>query len=192
VNESARARILAAAVEQIAAEGIDEVRIARVAMAAGVSTSLVHYHFETREALLAEAIEYSYDRAGDVRTGDGEGGLSALIDHFLPHPGVLERDWILWVELWLRAIRHPELRPTAKRLYDRMHAWVVEKLEQGNGNALDADRVADRLMALADGYGVRALIGAMEIEEARREIWTALTEAEPLVRFSESPDKLGS
>ena len=40
-------------------------------------------------------------------------------------------------------------------------------------------------MALADGYGVRVLIGAMDIEEARREIWAALTEAQPLVRLSE-------
>ena len=65
-----RERILAAAVGQIAREGIDGVRIARIAMEAGVSTSLVHYHFETREALLAEALEYSYAHAGDVRAGD--------------------------------------------------------------------------------------------------------------------------
>jgi AcrR family transcriptional regulator len=182
VSEGARERILAAAVQRIAAEGVDELRIARVAMDAGVSPSLVHYHFETREALLAEAIEYSYDRAADVRIGEGEEGLAALIDQFLPHPGALERDWILWVELWLRAIRHPELRPTAKRLYERMGAWLAERIEGD-----DAARAADRLMALADGYGVRVLIGAMDIEDARREIGAALTEAGPLVRLPESP-----
>ena len=70
MTEGARERILAAAVERIADEGIDEVRIARVAMDAGVSTSLVHYHFDTREALLAEALEYSYEIAGDVTPAD--------------------------------------------------------------------------------------------------------------------------
>jgi AcrR family transcriptional regulator len=174
-RDGARDRILAAATERIAAEGIDEVRIARVAMDAGVSPSLVHYHFETREALLAEALEYSYDHAGDVRIGEGEAGLVALIDQFLPHPGPLERDWMLWVELWLRAIRHPELRPTASRLYDRMRAWLAERIE-----ADDPERVADRLMALADGYGVRVLIGAMDIEDARREILASLTDPAPL------------
>jgi AcrR family transcriptional regulator len=178
VTEGARERILAAAVERIAAEGIDELRIARVAMDAGVSTSLVHYHFETREALLAEALEYSYEHAGDSRIGAGDDRLVDVIDQLLPHPGSLERDWILWIELWLRAIRHPELRPTARRLYDRLRAWLGEEMDE---------RTADRLIALADGYGVRVLIGAMEIEEARREIWAALTEAEPLVSFSESP-----
>jgi AcrR family transcriptional regulator len=178
VTDGARERILAAAVERIAAEGIDEVRIARVAMDAGVSPSLVHYHFETREALLAEALEYSYERAGDTRIGEGEERLADMVDQLLPYPGSLERDWILWVELWLRAIRHPELRPTAKRLYDRMRAWLGEEMDA---------RAADRLLALADGYGVRVLIGAMHIEDARRDIWAALTEARPLVRLSESP-----
>src|SRR5437588_8299634 len=69
---AARDRILAAAVRRIASEGIDDVRIARIAMDAGVSTALVHYHFDTREALLAEALEYSYAQAGDVRISTGE------------------------------------------------------------------------------------------------------------------------
>jgi AcrR family transcriptional regulator len=182
MTEGARERILAAAVERIAEEGIDELRIARVAMEARVSPSLVHYHFETREALLAEAIEYSYEHAGEARIGEGEDELTEAIDQFLPHPGQLERDWILWVELWLRTIRHPELRPTARRLYDRMRSWLAERID-----ADEPERVADRLMALAEGYGVRVLIGAMDIEDARREIRAALTDTEPLVRLPESP-----
>ncbi len=53
----ARERILAAAVRRIASDGIDDVRIARIAMDAGVSPPLVHYHFDSRETLLAEALE---------------------------------------------------------------------------------------------------------------------------------------
>jgi AcrR family transcriptional regulator len=185
LERGARERILAAAVERMASDGIDELRIARVAMDAGVSTSLVHYHFETREALLAEAIEYSYELAGDVRLGEGEGEysdhaerLAAMVDQFLPYPGMLERDWILWIELWLRAVRHPELRPTAAGLYARMREWVAaaiaEGIEAGQFREVDPDQVADRLMALGDGYGVRVLIGAMDIEHARQEIWADL------------------
>ena len=61
-KRTARDRILDAAIDRIASDGIDGVRIARIAMDAGVSTSLVHYHFETREALLGEALEHSYER----------------------------------------------------------------------------------------------------------------------------------
>ena len=59
-------RILEAAVRRIAREGIDGVRIARIAMDAGVSAALVHYHFDSRDALLVEALEYSYELAGDT------------------------------------------------------------------------------------------------------------------------------
>jgi AcrR family transcriptional regulator len=188
VAEGARERILAAAVERIASDGIDDVRIARIAMDAGVSTSLVHYHFETRETLLEQALEYSFELAGDVRIGDEPGDapnhttrLAAMIDQCLPYPGQLERDWILWVELWLRAVRHPELRPTAARLYARMHKWFVGAIEAGaeaGEFSRDADphRTTDRLLALCDGFGVRTLLGELPIEHVRAEIWKVVEE----------------
>ena len=55
---------------RIANDGIDAVRIARIAMDARVSTALVHYHFATREALLAEALEHCFETAGEVRDGE--------------------------------------------------------------------------------------------------------------------------
>jgi AcrR family transcriptional regulator len=186
VAEGARERILAAAVERIATDGIDDVRIARIAMDAGVSTSLVHYHFETREALLEQALDYSYEHAGDVRIGEEEGEapdhehkLAAMIDQCLPYPGRLERDWILWVELWLRAVRHPELRPTAGDLYERMRVWFSEAIAAGAKAgefelAADPDRIADRILALCDGFGVRSLLGDLEIDRARAEVWAVV------------------
>jgi len=169
-----RERILDAAVNRIAADGIDAVRIARIAMDAGVSTALVHYHFDTREALLAEALTHSFDRAGDIRT-EGPQRLQDMIEQCLPLPGEQERDWVLWVELWLRAVRHPELRPTAAKLYERMHEWFREAIEEEFPNA-DAGATADRILALIDGYGVRALLGdpAVSLERAREEIWAGL------------------
>jgi AcrR family transcriptional regulator len=187
VAEGARERILAAAVERIATDGIDDVRIARIAMDAGISTSLVHYHFETREALLEQALEYSFELAGDVRIGEEEGDapnhtrrLAAMVDQCLPYPGELERDWILWVELWLRAVRHTELRPTAARLYARMRRWFAEAIAAGVeagefDPGVDPERTADRVLALCDGFGVRALLGDLEIDQARAEVWAVLS-----------------
>jgi AcrR family transcriptional regulator len=180
-----RERILDAAIERIARDGIDEVRIARIAMDAGVSTALVHYHFATREALLAEALEHSFELAGDVRTVDtGEAPaiqrLRDMIEQCLPLPGAQEREWVLWVELWLRAVRHPELRPTAARLYARMHDWLREAIEDaveaGELAPNDPDRTADHVLALIDGFGVRALLGdpAVSIDRAREEVWAGL------------------
>jgi AcrR family transcriptional regulator len=187
---SAREQILDAAVERIASDGIDDVRIARIAMDAGVSSSLVHYHFETREALLAEALEHSFELAGDVRIGEGEAEeaashadrLAAMVDQCLPYPGTLERDWILWVELWLRAARRPELRPTAARLYARMQRWFSEEIAAGIADGefpdRDAGAVADRVIAALDGFGIRALVRdpAVPLDRARGEVWRLLAE----------------
>ncbi len=164
-------------------------RIARIAMDAGVSTALVHYHFETREALLAEALEYSYEHVGDARIGSerAAGGLarasgsqrwSTSACRAAP---ALERDWVLWVELWLRAVRHPELRPVAEELYARMRDWFVggDRGRGGGGGEFqrcDAEEVADRALALLDGFGIRTLIGdsAMPLERARRAVGAVL------------------
>ncbi len=186
-ERGARERILAAAVRRIASEGIDDVRIARIAMDAGVSTSLVHYHFETRDALLAEALRYSYERAGDVRIETGElpqsshaERLRLMIDQCLPTTPALHEDWVLWVELWLRAVRHPELRSVAEELYGRMHAWFAREIaagiEAGEFAPCDPDEVADRTLALIDGFGIRHLIGdsAVPLERARQAVADAL------------------
>ena len=194
---SSRDRILDAACELIAQVGIDDVRIARIARAAGVSTALVHYHFDTREALLGEALEHSFELAGAVRLrdeDDDEGGTAArrladAIDSCLPWPGVLQRDWVLWVELWLRAVRNPDLQPVAARLYARYRAWlekpIADGVASGEFSGCDTGEMADRAMALVDGYSVRALLGdpTMDLRAARREIGTALAPALGLERL---------
>lgn len=139
-------------------------------MDAGVSSALVHYHFATREALLGEALEYSYEQAGDVRISSGElpvathaERLQSMINQCLPSTASLEQDWVLWVELWLRAVRHPEVRPVAEKLYERMRRWFAAEIADGVRDEefadCDPDAVADRTLALLDGFGIRALIG---------------------------------
>lgn len=184
---SARDRILAAAVGQIAREGIDGVRIARIAIEARVSSALIHYHFETRDALLVEALEYSYVHAGDARISSGElpaashaERLASMIEQCLPTTAALAEDWVLWIELWLRAARHAEMRPIAEELYARLHAWFAEEIaagvKDGEFTRCDPDDVADRTLALLDGYGTRTLIGdsAISLDRARGAVAGAL------------------
>jgi AcrR family transcriptional regulator len=171
----ARDRILAAAVRRIASDGIDDVRIARIAMDAGVSPALVHYHFDSRETLLAEALNYSYARAGDARISSGElpaashaERLSAMVGQCLPSTPELAEDWVLWVELWLRAVRHPELRPVAEELYSRLRDWFAEEIQAGVeddefAEDTDVPAVTDRTLALLDGFGIRTLIGDSQV-----------------------------
>ncbi len=183
----ARERILDAACDVIAEHGIEDVRIARIATIAGVSPALVHYHFATREALLAEALEHSFELLGNFRTtqADAEGWTSAqrlgwMIDQSLPFAGLGDREWRLWLELWGRAARRRELRTVAARLYERYDAWIAEAVEagidSGEFSARDAGAVTQRLIAAIDGHGLRVLVGdpAMSPDRARNLIVGAL------------------
>ena len=183
VATETRDRILEAACDLIAAQGIDEVRIARVAQRAGASTALVHHYFSTREELLEQALVHSFDHIADERFGpdppppeSATEGLARAIAQCLPEPGVLERDFLLWVELWLRASRDPALRPGAARLYGRYREWIADAItagvDSGEFASVDVAATADHAMALFDGLGVRALLRdpAMGLDRARTTI----------------------
>ena len=187
------ARILDAACDLIAEDGIDEVRIARVAQRAGASTALIHHYFSTREELLEQALIHSFERTGDERFGEepdsGPGSaaesLALAIRESLPAPGPQEREWVLWVELWLRAVREPDLRPVANRLYGRYRDWIAAVLRAGVEGGefdpeLDVEATADVAMALLDGAGVRAMLDdpGMDVAAARSLVATTLA---PLV-----------
>jgi len=103
-----------------------------------------------------------------------------MIDGCLPSNEALREDWVLWVELWLRAVRHPELEPVAEELYARLHKWFADEITSGVADGefarCDADAVADRALALIDGFGIRNLIGdrTMPLARARRAVESEL------------------
>lgn len=192
------ARILDAACDLIATDGIDEVRIARVAQRAGASTALVHHYFSTREELLEQALIHSFERAGDERFSDepeqpsetATASLARAIRESLPFPGEAQREWVLWVELWLRAVREPDLRPVATGLYQRYSRWIEAIIRGGieSGefdSSVDPEAIAKLAITLLDGTGIRALLEdpAMDVEAARTMVQRTLA---PLLGLEES------
>ena len=57
--------------------------------------------------------------------------LAQMVDQCLPVTDALQADWVLWVELWLRAVRHHELREVAESLYARMRDWFATEIAAG-------------------------------------------------------------
>ena len=179
-----RAAILDAACAVIAEIGFERIRMRMVAERAGVSTAALHYHFDTREKLFAEALRYSFDHTGaDVYESQGTkdtatARLARIISASLPLTPDLRQEWAMWQELWCRAGREPESRTLAIELYRAHQGWIRETLEDGIASgefsACDAETHSLLISALCDGYGVQLMFQnpALTVESARDAIWT--------------------
>ena len=97
-----------------------------------------------------------------------------MIEHCLPRPGDMEREWVLWVELWLRAVRHPGAagrRPRAVPAAARVVRAPCSRRASraGEFTIADVDATTDVLLGAIDGVGVRVLAGdpALDLDRAR-------------------------
>jgi AcrR family transcriptional regulator len=178
-----RGAILNAACEVIAEIGFEKIRMRMVAERAGVSTAALHYHFDTRENLFAEALRYSFDFTGaDVYEDHGSDDsatarLARIISASLPMTPSLRREWAMWQELWCRAGRDPESRTLAIELYRAHQGWIEDTLAAGIASGeftqCDVAAHAQLISSLCDGYGVQLMFQRpnLTVDAARAAIW---------------------
>lgn len=179
--EEARNRILAAAAQCIVRDGLAKVRMAGIAREAGVSSGLLHYHFDTKERLFAAVLGYSNSvsnaLSGQVleRTGtDPAQRLAAFLDRCLPSDERLRHAWLLWRELELLCMRQPELAEVGTQFYETLYGTISAIVGDGlEAGVFDAPRshlrsVAETIVALCDGLGWRVLAPhGLSLDEAR-------------------------
>src|SRR6266511_1460599 len=113
-----RQEILEAATLVIAERGLCDTRVADIGARAGVSAALVLYYFGSKDRLLTEALTFAEDRFY-LETFHELAGLESaaarlrrLIDLAFPPMGGsanTQSEWVLWFELWSRALRDPEV-----------------------------------------------------------------------------------
>ncbi|MBL1098580.1 TetR/AcrR family transcriptional regulator [Streptomyces coffeae] len=184
--EETRERILSAACEAIAEVGFEKIRMKMVAERAGVSTALLHYHFDTREKLFTEAMTHSFATSAgledDTTTAPAAVVLARIVHSLLPTDPELRQDWRLWQELWVRSLRDEKTRLFAVDLYAQLHAWVGGAIEQGVASgafrSADVDRLSTLVLALSDGYGIRLMLGdpTVNVDDVLAAIWRPVAE----------------
>lgn len=184
----ARDKILAAAAECIVRDGLAQVRMASIARTAGVSSGLVHYHFDTKELLFGEVLKYSHAVSAELNelamatAGDGPAErLSSFLDRCLPSDAQRADEWLLWQELALLCVRDPHLARVGTDLYEDLYVTVAEIVREGLDAGvfrtdLDPRFVAETAIALTDGLGERVLARDpnLGIEQARAGIATVI------------------
>lgn len=162
--EARRVEILEATCEVVIERGFAGTRVADVAKRLNVSNSLIHYHFDGKEALLAAAFEY-YSRKDlaemerDIELGQtATAQLWRLIESYVPE-GSDDVEWMLWIDAWGEALRNPLMKSISQQLDEQSIAFVERVLRRGNETGefrCDQPRQsAMRITAMIDGLAVQ-------------------------------------
>lgn len=167
--------ILRAACRVVVTHGAHALRIGNVAREAGVSRTLVHYYFQTRQELLHATFAYSEDRRvqaleaelADLATGleRAERALDRTLD---PE---LEETPALWNEVWSSARDDEELRPLVQQRYRAWAERIVRLIEEARADgsvpsSVDAEAAGWRLAATADGLDSIQYLGLLDRDGA--------------------------
>jgi len=176
--------ILRAACRVVVAGGASDLRIGSVAQEAGVSRTLVHYYFTTRQELLRATFAYAEDLRVDaleeelagIATG-AERAECALMRTIDP---ALEANPALWNEVWSSLRYDDELRPLVQERYRAWAGRIVRLLEEGRRDgsvpaSVDAEEAGWRLAAAADGVDSILYLGVLARDEARELLASCFT-----------------
>ena len=181
-----RPELLAAAAAVIRARGLENARVADVAERAGTSAPSVLYYFASKAELLKEALtsaeEGFYENlAIELRSiGSARERLIRIVRY---GGGEGDYDAALWMELWARALRDPELAATRAELDGRWRRSIAEVVrygqERGEFGPADPEGFAVLLASLLDGLAVQIALRDTEVTPDRvRELALKLAERE--------------
>ena len=169
-----RPAILKAAAEVIAERGVIGTRIADVAERAGTSAPGVLYWFATKDELLTEALAFSDDRFYAslseelARLVTARDRLARIVELW---PAEGDEEAVLWMELWVRALRDPAVNAARERLDRRWRTAIADVVREGQaaGEFGEEDPEAFALMlgALMDGFAIQLALRDPAVTPAR-------------------------
>lgn len=171
LDDVRKPQILAAAVQLLVEQGLSNVRVSDVAERAGTSATSVIYYFGSKAELFEQAIAEADDAFYAQMLADIE-RLDTALDRLT---WLVVRssttDWLLWMDLWVYARRHPELLQAHQRFDRRFRDMIADtvRLGQGRGEfgAADPDAVSLRLGSLMRGLAVHVALGAQEVDDRK-------------------------
>jgi AcrR family transcriptional regulator len=181
-----RPELLAAAAAVIRQRGLENARVADVADEAGISAPSVLYYFASKAELLKEALTSAEERFYEeleIELSGIESARERMLRIVQYGAGEGDYDAALWMELWARALRDPELAATRAELDGRWRRTIADVVrygqERGEFGPADPEEFAVLLASLLDGLAVQIALRDMEVTPDRvRELAVKLAERE--------------
>lgn len=168
LDDVRKPQILSAAMQVLVEKGISSVRVADVADRAGTSATSVIYYFGSKADLFEEAIAGADDAFYAGMLAD-IGRLESAVDRLT---WLVVRsshtDWLLWMELWNYARRHPELLDAHRRFDRRFREMIGDTIRHGQARGefgpADVDGVSMRLGSIMRGLAIHVSLGGHEVD----------------------------
>ncbi len=180
--EERRLEILAATCQVVIERGFAATRISDVAKQLNVSNSLIHYHFDSKESLLAAAFEYYarqdvLEMEDDIRTAPTASiRMARLIENYVPE-GSQDLEWMLWIDAWGEALRNPLMKRISQDLDEQsillFERVLQEGIETGEFVCPNPSASAARITGLIDGLAIQ--YAAHEAMMTREDLINAVT-----------------
>ncbi|MFE4606324.1 TetR/AcrR family transcriptional regulator [Kitasatospora indigofera] len=164
-----RRQLTEAAIRAMTRDGVARTTTRSIAAEAGVSLSVFHYCFDSKQALLESVIATLTEhyvgvvkeaiRPRETLRETVRAGFQAYWDHVAANPG----EHMLTYELTQYALRQPGFEPLARRQYERYSATYAELLEQlrramGFELRVPVPVLARHLAAMTDGLTLNFLV----------------------------------
>jgi AcrR family transcriptional regulator len=158
--------IMRATYRALCEHGYADLTVQRIAEEYGKSTAAIHYHYETKEELLAAFLDYLLDRfvasVHEVETTDPDQRLELLLDQLLVDPE--DHSDLLVAMLEMRS-QAPYQAAFAERFeqndeYIRymLRTVIDHGINEGVFADADAEHVARALLTIVDGARTRAVV----------------------------------
>ncbi len=202
-GDTRREGMLRCALEVIAERGFTDTRISDVAERAGTSPALVIYYFQTKDNLLSEAIRlaedlwYDFCAGRTVTIAGATGRLQEIVTMIFLPPGDVGFPslWSLWVDLWARSLRHPDVAKVREEFDARWRRAIADVVVEGQRSSefgpADPTEFAIALSALLDGLAVQIALGDPGVD-SRLALRIAMSFAACLLSFEWVPDGRGA
>jgi AcrR family transcriptional regulator len=179
-EEARRSQILAAAYDIATRHGLEGLTIRRVAGAAGLSHGLVHFHFKTKDALLAEVLDRLLARMAALQVGPEIASIGSPLERLLTllkqemvRVTLDRRDMHLFFDFWLLGMRHAGVRAKMRAQLDGYREAfrpVVEQVLAADPErfaGVTSEALASVAVAFVKGCAVQSVIDPRGLDVAR-------------------------
>lgn len=178
-HDQRREEILEAVVRVVARDGLEKATVRVIAAETGWSTGVLQHYFADKDEMMVSALRLMYERisARGEQLLEGLTGITALQElvlENLPLDDQRELETKFLMNYWSRVIREGDGVPRPERrgpqLIDTLSDLVREGQDAGEIRSDEApEDVAERLLALIDGFSLHTLLDPQRLTREREE-----------------------